>query len=122
MPTDCDVNQKSEPIWVLLIQSDGRLSIKKPRYRRMFLLNLLYSLYSLSWLYEISNIKKLLIIEKYLLRIMTGKNYRWQMSVFVKFNSLVTSVITSHVAFSTVDAHFRVDQSDNMLPINKKFH
>ena len=21
MPTDCDVNQKSEPIWVLLIQS-----------------------------------------------------------------------------------------------------
>ena len=22
MPTDCDVNQKSEPIWVLLIQNE----------------------------------------------------------------------------------------------------
>ena len=35
MPTDCDVNQKSEPIWVLLVQSAFlKLSLvkKKPRF------------------------------------------------------------------------------------------
>lgn len=40
----------------------------------------------------------------------------WQMGVFVKLNCLIPSVVASHVAFATIDAHFRINQRNHMLP------
>ena len=37
------------------------------------------------------------------------------MSIFVELNGLVTRVIARHVTFSTIDAHVRINQCNDVL-------
>ncbi len=45
--------------------------------------------------------------------------YRWNMSEWIKLNCLIPGIVACHVTFATVDAHFRVDQGHDMLPVRQ---
>ena len=40
----------------------------------------------------------------------------WNVSLRIKLDCLVSSIVASHITFTTIDAHFRINQGDYMLP------
>jgi hypothetical protein len=46
--------------------------------------------------------------------------YRRNMSDWIKFDCLVSGVVAGHVTLATVDAHFRIDQGHDMLPVGNQ--